>query len=652
MNRPTATVDRSTTIPRAGIVLGWLAAFSFCGWFESVRILQLAETPAGPLAWFATWNHDTSLPLLVLAALPLLLLISRRSSSGTGTGARAVAQPERSQPLPKLPTLLVGLLAFIANASIGFRSIEVPATGPLTSGESSTVAFHSLPPAYHDEFSYLLQARTFLAGRLSWPAMTVGGDAFHQIHVLNRPVTASRYFPWTGAWMAPFLAVGIPVLGHWFAGAIAAAIFHRVLQRLVPANAAFIGGLLLAASPGLAVFSNLLLAHHPTLLALAVFLYAFQKLQTTGRRGWAWLAGTALTCGMLGRPMTAAGFAAPFGLWLLIDWLRTSLHCDPRDRRSCLRQILFTAAGFAIPLAAGFLVLALFNLRITGHWNQSPYQLYTDTWTPRHRFGFQNAMQPPQAENVLARYDGWAENLTPRRALQNVQHRLLASSQWTLGLAALLALLPAACGLLLRRESSPGHTLLRLIAASVVCLHLVHVPYWYDGILHWHYVFETAPLLLLLATAGLDAWQRGLQTPCGARLARRWLMALLLSALAPAWIDSDVFWGPSRVSLAVSEQAWSRGRMEAFQRTAKVVSGGRPCLILVDERNGDQQLSYIVNPPDYSGPVLVARLPESSAALAELQQHFRDRSAWTFQPETFRFMRGFPAGSDLRSSDR
>jgi hypothetical protein len=652
VNRPAAVSDLATTIPRAGLVLGWLAALIVCGWLEGVRILQLAETPAGPLAWFATWNHDTSLPLLVLVALPPLLLISRRSSSRTGTGARAAAQPEPAQPRPKLPTLLVGLLALIANASIGFRSIEVPATGPLPSRESSTVAFHSLPPAYHDEFSYLLQARSFLAGRVSWPAMTVGGDAFHQIHVLNRPVTASRYFPWTGAWMAPFLAVGMPVLGHWFAGALAAAVFHRVLQRLVPAGVAFSGGLLLAASPGLAVFSNLLLAHHPTLLALAVFLYAFQNLQITGRRGWAWLAGTALTCGMLGRPMTAAGFAAPFGFWLLIDWLHRFLHSNPQDCRSCLRQILFTAAGFAIPLAAGFLVLALLNLRITGHWNESPYQLYTDTWTPRHRFGFQNALQPAQPENVLARYDAWAENLTPRRALQNVHHRLLASSQWTLGLAALLALLPASCGLLLRREPSPGRTLLRLIAASVISLHLVHVPYWYDGILHWHYVFETAPLLLLLAAAGLDAWQRGLQRFCGARLARRWLMALLLSALAPAWIDSDVFWGPSRVSLAVSEQAWSRGRMEAFQRTAKAVSGGRPCLILVDERNGDQQLSYVVNPPDYSGPVLVARLPKTVPELAELQQHFRDRTAWIFQPETFRFTRGFPAGSDLRSSDR
>ncbi len=664
---PAATPHPRTNADCRGLVPGWLLACGVCGWFEGVRILQLADTPAGPLAWFAVWNHDTSLPLLVLLALPLLLFISRRSRPLSGVSGKVSPQPSvpmavpmmmtvtvTVQRYPRLSTLLVGVLAFGVNASIGFRSIEVPGAVLARGGEGepSAVAFYSLPPAYHDEFSYLLQARTFLAGRLAWPAMTVGGDAFHQIHVLNRPVTASRYFPWTGAWIAPFLAMGVPVWGHWLAGALAAAVFHRVLQRLVSGQAAFAGGLMLAASPGLAVFSNLLLAHQPTLLALAVFLYAFQRLQLTGRSGWSWLAGTALSCGMLGRPMTAAGFAAPFGVWLLTGWIRECLRVDGGDRLRSLRQALQVAAGFAVPLAAGFLVLCLFNLRITGHWNESAYQLYTDTWTPRHRFGFQNAQQPAEPGNVLARYDAWAENLTVPRAVQNVRDRLLASSQWTLGLAALLTLLPAAFGLLLWGRPTAERSLLRLIAASVFSLHLVHVPYWYDGILHWHYVFETAPLLLILAAAGFGEWQRGLQWFCVARLTHCWLTALLLSALLPAWIDAAVFWGPSRVSLAVSEQAWSRSRMEAFRRTVQVISGGRPCLILVDERSGDQQLSYVVNPPDYSGPVLVARVPETAVALAELRQHFADRAVWVFEPERFRFTRGFPGGSDLHPSDR
>jgi hypothetical protein len=618
-------------------LIGWLVAVGFCGWFEWIRLAQLSRTPAGPLAWFFVWNHDTSLPLLVLAALPLLIFFARPSRllNPRERGQGGPTGPTLQHPLPGKSLALpvaVGLLAFTASASIGLRGIQIPTAVQSHIGKSNKVPLYTLPPAYHDEFSYLLQARTFLSARVAWPAMTVGGDAFHQIHVLNRPVTASRYFPWTGLWMAPFLAAGMPVLGHWIAGSIATALFCRVLQRIVSPWAAGIGGLLLAASPGLAVFSNLLLAHHPTLIALAVFLYAFQKLQSTGRRRWAWLSGTALTCAMLGRPMTAAGFAAPFGIWLAFQMFR---QWFARRDGDILRQIPGTAAGFAVPLAVGFLSLAVMNQQITGEWNQSPYQLYTDTWTPRHRFGFENALQPPQPGNVLAPYDAWAENLTPALALQNLHHRLLASSQWTLGLAALLLLLPASCGLLLRHDATSEGQFRRLLAAAVTSLHLVHLPYWYDGIMHWHYVFETAPLLIMLAAVGLDGWQHALQQYLTRRVARLWLYAGLLAALLPSWLDADSLWGASRVSLAVSEQAYSRVRMEAFQRLTRDISSDQPVLVLVDERSGDQQLSYIINPPDYEGPVLTARLPENSPDIAQLQQQFPNRTVWTFQPATF-----------------
>jgi len=622
---------------RLVVLTVWLLTTAFCLWFEGSRILQLAETPAGVLGWFSAWNADTTCPLLVLLTLPLLAwMFPRVRRSGRTENPRTQREWAAGYPV----TVGLSLMSLVMSAVIGFRQIPIAPAGTDT---SVTMPFYRLPPAYHDEYSYLVQAETFLAGRVAWPAMTTGGDVFHQIHVLNRPVTASRYFPWTGLWMLAFVQAGVPIFGHWLAGAMACGFFHRSLRRLYPPAIAAIGGLLIAVSPGLAVFSNLLLAHHPTLLALSVFLLSFLKFMDERRRSQALIAGIALTLAMLGRPMTAAGFGLPFGLWFFTTIVR-SLQRKP------WLQSLVPVLAIGTPLLIGFGASGWMNQRITGQWNLSAYQFYTNTWTPRHRFGFANGTAGPPQSSVLNKYDQWAENLTPELAVRNVGNRLLASVVWTMGIAGLLLLVPIGSWACLFADRQAVGA--RLVAAAIVSLHLVHIPYWYDGILHWHYVFETSPLLLLLATAGLDAWQRGLQTPCGARLARRWLMALLLSALAPAWIDSDVFWGPSRVSLAVSEQAWSRGRMEAFQRTAKVVSGGRPCLILVDERNGDQQLSYIVNPPDYSGPVLVARLPESSAALAELQQHFRDRSAWTFQPETFRFTRGFPAGSDLRSSDR
>src|SRR5271155_19137 len=56
----------------------------------------------------------------------------------------------------------------------------------------------------------------------------------------------------------------------------------------------------------------------------------------------------------------------------------------------------------------------------------------------------------------------------------------------------------------------------KLIAASVVSLHVVHVPYWFVGIMGWHYVLETAPLLLLLfAITSRDVVRS--ETDCGVR---------------------------------------------------------------------------------------------------------------------------------------
>ena len=67
----------------------------------------------------------------------------------------------------------------------------------------------------------------------------------------------------------------------------------------------------------------------------------------------------------------------------------------------------------------------------------------------------------------------------------------------------------------------------RLVAAAVLTLHAVHVPYWFTGIMNWHYVFETGPLLLLIFAVTsqqlLRAWrQDGAQFLMPAWWARSW----------------------------------------------------------------------------------------------------------------------------------
>ena len=97
---------------------------------------------------------------------------------------------------------------------------------------------------------------------------------------------------------------------------------------------------------------------------------------------------------------------------------------------------------------------------------------------------------------MITNYDEWAENLTPALAVEIARKRFMASLQWTLGLAPLLMSGVIAMAVLPKLGLRWG-----LIVASIISLHAVHVPYWFVGIMNWHYVFESAPLWLLLLAA-------------------------------------------------------------------------------------------------------------------------------------------------------
>ena len=119
----------------------------------------------------------------------------------------------------------------------------------------------------------------------------------------------------------------------------------------------------------------------------------------------------------------------------------------------------------------------------------------------------------------------------------------------------------------------------------------------------------------------------------GPKLSTLWLTLLILASLIPNWIDADTFWGQSRVTTAFDEQAFSRVRFEYFRRLTASEQVRHPALVLVDERGTNQQLSYIVNPPDLSGDVIVCRLPEDTAIVDELTQAFPKHHLYVFSPE-------------------
>ena len=618
------------TAPKSRVPFGW----QFAAWLVALavtlpveigRIREFTDV-AGPLGWLFGWYIDTTLPFLLLLCAPLVWRARRRIQDGRNTqraelkrwfgpatkpgGSGSCRSGWREWTL----ALLVFSVSIGASANVAAMRIS----------NRSPAAFAELPPGFHDEYSYLLMAKTFLAGRTWVPSHPTMPELFDQMHVLNEGRVASRYFPGTGAWMAPFVAVGEPCWGHWLAGGLCAVFVFWAGRELAGNAVGFLAGLLTAVAPGMAIFSNLLLAHHPTLTGLSLFLYAFLRLMRTARLTDGLLAGAGLSFAMLCRPLTAAGFGLPFGLWLFWWLVRGTDGMGSRGFGFRLRRV----AAVGAPVLAGFLILFAYNQSITGSGWPSPYQLYGDIYTPRHAYGFNNAIRGEQraGAKVIEDYDRWAENLTPALAARNVWHRLLASCHWTLGFIPLVMAAVVFPGF--ARGADPRWW---LVAASILALHAVHVPYWYEGAMGYHYVFETGPLWLLLfagVTQGLlrDWRERGRE---GMRL---WWGGMIVAALLPQYLVIESFWPKSRVQAELPNLSFSRWKHAAVQQALEEFVSERPALVLISGSLREVHIDYVMNDPGLTGEVIRGRLRPGETDLGRVIREFPNRRCYLVVP--------------------
>ncbi|MFM8581488.1 MAG: glycosyltransferase family 39 protein, partial [Planctomycetaceae bacterium] len=441
-------------------------------------------------------------------------------------------------------------------------------------------------------------------------------ELFDQVHVLNEGRLASRYFPATGLWLAPWLAAGQPGWGWWVAEALLTGLVYLWGKELAGPLCGLLAATLCALSPGLVLFSQLLLAHHPTLLGLAVFHWASLKALRGPSGRWAACAGVGLAWAMLCRPMTAAGAALPLGLWLLWQGL---WH----------RRLLELWLPLGLPLVAGLAVQVGCDLAITGEPFTTPYGLYTRLHTPRHQYGFNNVVRGERqlGPRVHAHYDQWAENLTGELAWQNVQRRLWASGQWTLGVLPLLFAVGAS---LAGGGGLPPQ--FRWLPASIVSLHVVHIPYWFSGIFHFHYVFETLVLWLVwLAVVGVTAardWRRS-----GRTLLPAWGALALLAAVVLCYTLPQGLWHAPFLA-GRSQLEFARRKHANFEAAVAREVTQRPALVLVEPDPADRHLDFVTNLPPLTGPVLVGRYRPDLYDRSTIVAAFPERTLYRYRVTT------------------
>lgn len=512
----------------------------------------------------------------------------------------------------------------IAGVSLGMSWVTARELGPL-------------PPAYHDEYSYLFQAQTFLAGRWTWPSPPVQPELFDQMHLLNEGRLASRYYPGTGAWLAPWLWLGNVWRAPWAAGALTAVLLSWVGRWWGGPWTGRLAGLTFALAPGPALFQNMLLAHAPCLLGLSLFLWGFVRGRTRGRTVDYLMSGVGLGFALLCRPATGVAFGLPFGLWAGWELLRPprpSNFAGLDDSR--VARIRRLVGGYGPPLLLTCVIAGVYNQATTGDWRTSSYQRYTDLHTPRHVFGLNNVVRGEArlGPKVIEEYDRWAENLTPELANRNLMTRCLVTGLWTIGLPLLTLTAVWSLPWLAGRDAFGS-----LLAWSVVSMHAVHWAYWYVGIMGWHYVYETtAAWGLLFAFHGARLVEG--TSPHGRIWRGVWLAGMLGLAYAGIYGTFGEAW-PSRWREGISTLAYPRRQHAAFEAWVMELVGEGPALVLIDPTGSNPHLDYVVNDAGLSNRILYGRYRPGRTDLAAVVAAFPDRRVFLVQPDARRVV--FPA---------
>jgi len=482
-------------------------------------------------------------------------------------------------------------------------------------------------PSIHDEFSYLLAAKTFAAGRLTnlpdpfW-------RHFESVHILQRPTYMSMYAPgqgltlaaglWTTgqAWFGVVVSVGLLggalfwALSGWFPGrwALAASVLAAIRWLLLSywmnsywggALPALGGALIFGSVPRLAQKANV---RHALILAFGVIL----------------LANTRPFEGLV---ITATSLA------LLIAWSKRSgmLHHIYR-----LRLIAPVASVLALTAAA----MLYYNARVTGDPFTLPYVEDRQEYAIAPLFIWGHLRPEPvyATQSLRAVYVAEADlyrTATSGFGIPEVFRKL--KNFWIFFLGPLLSVPIVAFPFALERKNSAEEgrraryvgaiPLIMLIAAAQVV---------------WFYPHYFAPAFapfvgtLLLGFRELRGWRwHGRES--GLFLSRAIPIGCVLMATIPASAH-QLGW-----RLNFWPLQWALGSSPEIQGPnikSSILAGGRKALVFVEYGDKhDPGSEWVYNEPDIQNAQIVWARRVNPRSDAALMRRFRDRSFWVLRPD-------------------
>jgi hypothetical protein len=459
-------------------------------------------------------------------------------------------------------------------------------------------------PSVYDEFSYILQADTFVHGRLANPAHPLW-QFFESTYILQQPTYASRFPPGQALAMAlGQLIFGHPWFGVWLSAGLLASALCWALQGWLPPGWALFGAFI---GLDLCLFSywmNSYWGGAVTAIGGALVTGAWVRITRAKQWRYAWHFGIGAVILVLARPFE--------GSVLLLPALIT-LAMANRMARVWLPIVFIGVAGASW--------LAYDNYRVTGHPLRLPYRQYYEQYETVPPFWFMPLSTTPR---ILRHFDLEArerETYDRARSWRLLLDRPLdwlvllrlyfGNVIWLLPLAGLAPLLWR-----LRRTRVAVVLTLMIGAASVIEV------WWYP-----HYGAPLTAALLILAAQSMRYLR---QWNCGGRGVGRFLVSAMPVAVVVVMVASEA---RAIATHRTAEQFQTKNALkESVERHLLETQPGYH-VIFVRYTGPGPHIGWVYNPADIDAAPVIWANDMGQIENERLRRYYTGRSFWLFEPD-------------------
>ncbi len=496
------------------------------------------------------------------------------------------------------------------------RWASVIATGAIGAGMSLAVSVAgALPEArIHDEFSYLLAADTFTAGRITNPEHP-HWVFFETFHVNVRPTYCSIYPPGQGLFLALGQRLtGEAITGVWLSFGLASAAVCVMLQAYLPPRWALWGALLCTLRVGLlgswagqqGYWTQSYWGGAVAMLGGALAFGAVPRIVSQPRISSSLLLGIGLSVLAISRPYEGLALSLPIVVVLLAWAIKTG-------RQLGVAAVVRIAMPLVLTLACTVGAMAYYNFRLTGNPLRLAYQESAATYAVVPTFIWQSPQPAPAYHHaVIEDYQTrWAgDRYLAKRSLEGYARdlgtRLSEFASFFLGISLVVPLV-ALPWIVQNRW-------LRFASIGCGCVLLaLSATTWFQP----HYAAPlTVPLFALVVQgfryARLWRWDN---KPIG----RVFVRAVPVVYAALTLIALGEITG-------ASENSWHRQR--AGMRRELEADGNRHLVFVRYGTGHDCTEEWVYNRADIEGAKVVWARDMGDDANRILCRHFADRKAW------------------------